>query len=387
MRFACLLALLYSVCCSPSAGALSLPERLTADEIRSRMAERIHEGVPAPFAIVEGPRGPKYTTQRLEGAEFPHSLGIYTAEPDGYTLRFAVYYQSPDHRPFAERAGKLLAVLWGMANRRFSTTLARLREAPVSLWMTRGGEAGAEQHAANLFVYNVLSPRSGIEWARELAHEYGHYLLPGATGYSHPESWSNGMLGERLFTHWLLQDLNGGRISPNSLPFVRRKDVQEYCDRQVFPLLDPMRSRGPQPAVLSGTDERALDAHTGFMLYVDSTYGSPALLQLLEYLPAARGNTPQGIDFLVAFITWVREEPVQTITIPAGGAVMVYLSRGEFNLRQDSGLPGKLSLNAVPVQGSPSEWTIRVPVAGWRLLSLTESGKGSSLRIQRRGAG
>src|SRR5205823_8541099 len=158
------------------------------------------EGIPSPFALVEGPRGPKYSIAKLEGAVFEQSIGIYILDQATYNLRFVLYYQSPDHRPFAERAGKYLAIIWGLANRRFAGTVSRLRETPVSVWMTRSGDPGAEQHAANLFVYNVLSPRSGMEWARELAHEYGHYLLPGATGYSQPESWSNGMLGERLFS-------------------------------------------------------------------------------------------------------------------------------------------------------------------------------------------
>src|SRR5687768_12733238 len=322
-----------------------LPEKLTTVDLETRQALRFRDRVPADLAVVEGPRGPVHTTKWLEGAEFRHSLGIYIAEQSDHHLRFQVFYQSPDHRPFAERAGRFLGILWGLANRRFAGAVSRLREMPVSVWMTREGQPGAEQHAANLFVYNVLTPRSGIEWARELSHEYGHYLLPGATGYTDPESWSNGILGERLFTHWLLQELSAGRISSDALPFINAKDAQHYCERQVNPLLDPVRSRGPQPEVLAGTDEKALDALTGLMLYVDATYGSPALLQLNEYLPAGRLHTPQGIDFLVAFITWTREEPVQTINLPGTGATMVYLSRGEFTLRQESGKPGKLSLN------------------------------------------
>ena len=367
--------------------AQKLPEKLTASELQARGAQRFEEGLPADLAIVEGPRGPVHTTKWLDGAEFRHSVGAYVSDQAAYHLRFIVHFQSPEHRPFAERAGRFLGVLWGLANRRFAGAVSRLREAPISVWMTREGAPGAEQHAANLFIYNVLSSRSGIEWARELAHEYGHYVLPGATGYTHPESWSNGLLGERLFIHWLLQELTIGRIKQDALPFVTTKEAQDYCDRQVFPLIDPVRTRGPQPALISGSDEKALDALTGLMVYIDATYGSPALLQLNEYLPAGRMQTPQGIDFLVAFITWTREEPVQTINLPSSGATMVYLSRGEFALRQESGRPGKLSLNGGAIQGSDGEWSIRVPVAGWRTLSLADAGKSATIRLQRRGAG
>jgi hypothetical protein len=194
------------------------------------------------------------------------------------------------------------------------------------------------------------------------------------------------MLGERLFNHWLLQDLGQAKISRDALPFASMNEIREYCERQVFPLLEPMRSRGPEPGILSGTDERSLDAHTGFMLYVDATYGSRALMELLEYLPPSRTNTPQGIDFLVAFITWTREEPVQTIALPNSGSTMIYLSRGEFIIRRNAG-KGKLALNGAAIQGSDSEWTIRVVTPGWRTLTLTESDSTRTLRIQRRAPG
>src|SRR5262249_23113110 len=139
---------------------------------------------------------------------------VEIADGGGYVQRFRIHSPERAFTPISKKAGRFLALLWGMANRRFGRDCSRLRDDAIDVWLTSTGEAGGEQLNSSVYLYNINADRSGIEWARELAHEYGHYLLPGASGYTSPENWSNGLLGERLFLSWLKDDLDSSRIDP-----------------------------------------------------------------------------------------------------------------------------------------------------------------------------
>ena len=66
------------------------------------------------------------------------------------------------------------------------------------------------------------------------------------------------------------------------VPFVKPSDLLDYCSKQVTPLIEQVRSGGTDASVIKGVDKRAMNAFTGLILYVDSTYGSEAVLRMLE---------------------------------------------------------------------------------------------------------
>ena len=62
-------------------------------------------------------------------------------------------------------------------------------------------EAIAPEFAFRRLEIDTSKPQA--EACRELAHEYGHAVLPAIGGFKSPEDWANGYLGERLFLRWL----------------------------------------------------------------------------------------------------------------------------------------------------------------------------------------
>jgi len=298
--------------------------------------------------------------------------------------RFAVYVPDRDTLPFARRAARFLALLWDAANRRFGTLARGLRKTTVDVWMTRSGEAGAEQFRNNLYLYDLLSARTGIEWARELAHEYGHYLLPGASGYTEPENWANGFLGERLFLKWLADDILAGRLDATEVPFVQLADLKDYRARQVTPLIARMRADGPDNALLARTDRRAMDAFTGLLLYAEEIYGSAVLFHLPEHLPPGVAAGARAPDFLKALQQWADNASTLNITLMDGGSAMVYLPRGTYRVRASSPAPKSLTVGRNAVVTREGEgWTARVSTSGWRPIALAGAKMPLSLRWER----
>jgi hypothetical protein len=294
--------------------------------------------------------------------------------------RFTVHVPDSGGMPEAQRAGRFLAQVWRAANRRFSTLASGLRRTPVDVWLTRTGDAGGEQFRTNLYIYDFASERTGIEWARELAHEYGHYLLPGASGYTSPESWSNGVLGERLFLRWLRDDLAARLISADDLPYVKPGDLDDFCAKQSAPLTDRVRNNGPDLAALERTDKKGMDAFSSLMLYMDDMYGPKSLLDLLDYLDPHSAAGARGVDFLSAFQKSIASSGSGSLRLDTTRPDMVFLPAGVLELRADGG--GQIAAAVAHkkiASGAGGILRIKRAAPGW--LSLTVAGEGRPARV------
>lgn len=310
------------------------------------------------------------------GGVFRASCGVDIDEHGTLVRRFVVHAPSREHLPFAERAGRFLGLLWSLGDRHFGTLCSRLRERPVEVWLSLEGEAGGEQINQHLYVYDLLSSRSGLEWARELAHEYGHYLLPGASGYAEPENWANGVLGERLFLSWIREAVGAKLVDSDQIPWVSTAEIDDYCAKQVDPLTDKFCSAPPDITLLSAKDKKAFNAFTGLMLYADSVYGEGALMKMLAFLPLESTRQPHGQDFLAALTSWINDQSTLRITLPKSGSAYLWLPKGRFTLRPVSGTVNSLKLEkAAAMGGGAGVWQVIVPVAGWRVLTLSGSGR------------
>lgn len=259
-----------------------------------------------------------------------------------------------------------------------------MRRTPVDVWLTRTGDAGGEQFRTNLYLYDITSERTPIEWARELAHEYGHYLLPGATNYTSPESWSNGLLGERLFLRWLRDDLAAGSIAPDDLPYVRAADLDDFCARQVTPLIDRIKDRGPDSTAMARPDRKGMDAFTSLLLYADEVYGPKSLLDLLDYLPGNRAAGARGQDFLDAFTGYVAKLESGALRLETGRPMHVYLPAGAIEAEMPEGerlsvMPAVKPAPRAAALRAGKPFLIRSSTAAWR--ALTASGPGPFVTV------
>ena len=186
---------------------------------------------------------------------------VYVAQrSDGeivsYKRKFAVYVPERDTLPTAKRVAKLLNILQQLTKQRFKTDHARNLPV-VEVWLTAksgaglSSDVGGEQFKNQIYIFDIFAERSSSEWFREVCHEYGHYALPGISGFAVPEDWGNGVLGERIFALWIAQELKNERLNAENLPFITAENLSEIVNRQVFPLIQRILSESFDPKTLN----------------------------------------------------------------------------------------------------------------------------------------
>jgi hypothetical protein len=310
-------------------------------------------------------------------------------DPNGhverYIRRFAVHAADRDTLPLTKRTARLLLLLYGENHARLH--FDHPYNETVDVWLSRqsipagaGMDAAGEQFKNQIYLYNIAATRPPAEWAREIAHEFGHYALPGVSGFREPEEWANGVLGERLFLKWLHEDLRAALLKPDDIPFVTPLELGDYIGKQVTPLIRRIAFAHDSydAAPLSRTDAVAMDNYTALALYLDTVYGSPMLLNALQYTEPKPGSTfVTAPDFLRGTLAALRGATELNITPPvfAGGHtvdnLLVYLPAGEW-----TGVPeGNLRTWEVRTEGrgihAEGKSGLLITRPDWRRLSLT----------------
>ena len=176
----------------------------------------------------------------------------------------------------------------------------------VKVWLCESGLAGGEWKDDNLYLYDKPQERAPIEWIREMAHEYGHLVLPAIGGFERPEQWASGELGERLFIKWLVQEAETkvGQQLPsqeaqnalNARWGGEYVDGESYLNNRYRRVVKFWYDRGPDSELLVGRDEAAMEYHLGFALYIEAAHGLSVLKEVFE---ARQGDTAP--DFLHAY--------------------------------------------------------------------------------------
>ena len=240
---------------------------------------------------------PTAAAEPQHGEKFAKVCYLYLPAPSPapMPLLCAVHYPSEADGPQAARIARLLALAHQTLTRQTGREAAN-GTAPFAVWLGRGGGAGGEQWRSNLYLYHLETPRSSIEWLREVVHEYSHLALPAVGGYDAPEYWAGGYLGERLLVRWLLRQPDG--------PAAVRAVWGDFSGAANFerlliaPPLALYRKIGPNPRWLARKDERGMSYLIGDALAFDDRYGSVRLGDALFRLP--RFHAATAADFAAA---------------------------------------------------------------------------------------
>lgn len=205
------------------------------------------------------------------------------------------------------RAGKFLVRLWDIAQ----GTL-RLKHPPaygegtIDVYLCDGGTPGGEQLLGReilggrvrnfnaIFVFQIGTLDEPLEAARELAHEYGHAVIPAVGGFVEPEDWGNGYLGERLFLHHLRTEMQSGRIAGEDAMGADSKSIAEFCSREIDPSVAKVAKNGPDFAALKSKGPKALEAYLGFMMYLRTVFDDTAFARALALGGSRAAEVPAG---------------------------------------------------------------------------------------------
>jgi hypothetical protein len=256
-------------------------------------------------------------------------------------------------------------------------------EATVEVWLTRqvgaglSPDVGGEQFRNQIYLYGIYQERAPEEWAREVAHEYGHYALPGVSGFTAPEEWGNGVLGERLFLKWLREDLRNGRLKPQDLPFVTPEQLGLFLAQQVEPWIAKVAREGLDARALARKDAPGMDYFIALALYFDSVYGSRFLLDAFAYSESERNDGFRTApEYLRGALKALQSAPEFQVALPerteAMAAFPVYLPQGSFVVQSEGVAQGwQIAADAKLLTRKSNVVTIYR--AGWFRFSLTRA--------------
>jgi hypothetical protein len=351
---------------------------------------------------------PKNATPILDGEyqqNFNLACGVYAADRAGdsiirYNRRFIVYAPDAETLPTVRRVAKTLLLLYSLQKEKMAHDHAR-NSPTVEVWLMRQGggvaaEAGGRQLKNQIYIFNLLTERAPTEWLREVAHEYGHYILPGISGFTAPEEWGNGVLGERLLLRWIDQAIRNGRIPPESLPFATPEALQAHLKARVEPLLQRALSEGLNEGAMKRRDADGMNYFTGAALYIDAVYGARALRDAFAFTESENGSIfLKGGDFyrgIVKSLETANEIPLflplrkREATVET---LFVYLPRGEFRVTPEKTLKRWEIVTGDSGIASQTPASLFVSRAGWRKLKLylkQETQEPVGLTLHRRGA-
>jgi hypothetical protein len=310
--------------------------------------------------------------------------------------RFAVHYLDPRDEPLARRVGAVLGRLYWVGFDYLGRTPPHGR---LDLWLTRTGEAGGEEYEGNIYLLSVQEPRTPVEWVREVAHEYGHVLLPRMGAFTEPERWASGYLAERLFLKWMLADNASEDVWDAPI------DGRAYVASQVAPLRALFLEQGPGAPAAERTDAGGMRFFIGEMLALEAMHGPGTLRRVLDQFATPR---PQNLG---AYLSAALREPAAVLPLnplvfvpsrfegsaagPGGGprvrsaVYWLFLPAGHWQLVVESPDAERLGLTleglsvekAVPAMGAAS-WTCAVDAGpgAWHRLTLTASGNSAEVR-------
>ena len=178
-------------------------------------------------------------------------------------------------------------------------------------WMAAGQIDSAP---GDIVFFKTGQSRSEWEWLREIAHEYGHVVLPPAAGFRPPlEPYANGALGETLAMLWIAPDsasyeisnivktnANAPRVvsvSPvaalpnaprsknddapetvwNNSPQAMTSEALGHIRQNALPSLRLWNAQGPNSPLRRDTSAVGLNYLEGFNVWIERVYGGDIL--------------------------------------------------------------------------------------------------------------
>jgi len=287
-----LLPLFLATCLSPASVSSQQPVGTITGHIQLPL---IDAGSPTSLLEfnVQASKVAKLSPKLVDGKHlsFPFSVNGYgqtnPASPN-LLLRLRVFCESSaDQQQWGIPVARELTRIWAMNFEwlKFDHNI-EVNSGIVDVYLCREGTAGGEQlfgtdneggtdHPVDtIYIYNMASFTDPLEEAREVAHEYGHAVMPAVGGYSQPEYWANGYMGEKLFLRWIEIQMRIGALSPDDAMNAPLARLDHWVKLNTRDIETKASSLGPNAPLLRSTTAAGMAAYHGIVLYCDSIFPS-----------------------------------------------------------------------------------------------------------------
>lgn len=262
-----------------------------------------------------------------------------------YKQRFRIFtHTAEDKNKFGDPAGLMFLRLWD-----YSVQRIRLDHnvnyylQTVDVYMTNEGKAGGEQlfdkdpftqdqfgkpwTVNTIYIYDLPSFTDPLEMAREIAHEYGHALLPAFGIYKGPEDWANGDIGERIYMKWLYQDMVAGKLTPEDVMQAKKEQLASYVSTKVDPLVKQSLLNGLDVAALADRTEKGYNALLAASVYAQAVLPKNKVGRAL-ILASATKKSESLYKSIIEAASETEEFEIQVTKLTEGKPIWIPLGKG-----------------------------------------------------------
>ena len=282
----------------------------------------------------------------LNGWDFEYMTSGFArdSENEGYNARIEVFNQfRPAEDDPTDLVARELMRLWDFNRWRLNSDHSEyIFHRTVDIYLCFGGDPGGEQRTMEdpyqldqngsptrvntIYIYAVPTLKDRSEFAREVAHEYGHATWPPIGGYTKPEQWASGDMGERVFMTWLYKELEYKRLTPDDMMGTSLKDMRKFYWDKIVPDLRRVGTSGPNLALLASKSVKGYAELLGLTSYLaelmpHKTFGRTVMLS----------TGRDAMDYYRACLKAATEKPEWNLTVPeclVGYAIWVPLPKG-----------------------------------------------------------
>jgi hypothetical protein len=248
-----------------------------------------------------------------------------TGEPQG-RLRFRVFSQvKKSGYDYTVLVARQAIRMWDVAFSKYRIGHKEsVNKGIIDFYLAFGGEAGGEYMqgqdvlpdnsvttVSTIYIYDIRSFTKPIEMAREVAHEYGHAVLPAVGGYTSPEFWANGYLGEKFFMRILRDQYKKNLIGPDDAMGATLTQLDNWVKVNVDPLVVRTATTAPSVAQLADKGKPGMDAYMGLVLYADTIFPPSVLTRSMLIM-----GSQEAKDYPDALLRATQEMPKITLAIP-----------------------------------------------------------------------
>lgn len=270
----------------------------------------LEPGINTVAAIVRMPLAPLKDFKRAPRKElgsFAFVSGGYAASPEFKEfepLRLSVYGQ---HRETDNELDRLVAMtlmrLWWFNYNRLGLDHSKVyKEGIIDVYLCWGGSepAGGEQAfetdadqssriANNIYLYQLDKYPGPLEILREVAHEYGHATLPPFGGFSKPETFANGMLGEKLYMLYLRNQMQKGSIASQDIVGTKYEELNAFVKTEVEPFARRGLLQLPSASNFQLKTEQGMDNFLAFALAMQAALPSELFAKAIRTVESKKG--------------------------------------------------------------------------------------------------
>jgi len=308
--------------------------------------------------------------------QFVTSGSVMRPKTDQFNLRMRIFSQFRKENPAEDIALHMIRTmlrLYDMNYHRLGLEHPASFLNKVDVYLCFGGEAGGEQvfgidpfetdeqnrptRANTIYIYQITSLTDKLEQLREISHEYGHATLPPVGGYSKPESWASGDVGERIYLRWLRDLLASGKGSLLDTMGATKEQLDAYIGLKVTPMVINFAKLGPQKERLALKDEAGYNAFVEMNVYAASILPPAVIGRAFRLMGGPRAT---ALDQLQKFGEAAAEVRSLPITIPPelkGKTMWVPLNKGKLTGGKVLGMRGEWA----KVQPTAASMTIANP--------------------------